>query len=77
MSPKSLTALAGSILVLAGTALMAAQAVWPDHFIGIVKQLKGLGITLGTNEVGFGTIVIVIGAILLLGASTGRGQNSN
>lgn len=68
MEPIKLLSLTGFILVLAGIALMAAQFAFPDHFIGIYKRFEGLGITLQTNEVGFG--VIVIGVVLMLFAAT-------
>jgi hypothetical protein len=72
VTPKKLLGLAGFILTMSGLLLMFAQFVWPEHFLGIKKIFSGFGLTLETNEVGFG--VIAIGAVLLLAASVGKAQ---
>ena len=68
MEPIKLLSLTGFILVIAGIALMVARFGFPAHFAGIYKEFAGLGLTLRTNEVGFG--VIVIGVVLMLFAAT-------
>jgi hypothetical protein len=70
LTPKTLTALAGFILVVAGMGLFVAQHVWTDHFLYVSKDFEGLGIQLHTSEVGFG--VVVVGAILLIVATLGK-----
>lgn len=46
MRPKQLAAVAGFILVLIGALLMAAQAVWPEHFLNAAKAFQGFGLSL-------------------------------
>jgi hypothetical protein len=67
MEPRTLTSIAGFILIIAGLGLLVAQIVWPDHFLDLHKQWQGLGIKFNTNAIGFG--VLGVGAALLAAAT--------
>jgi len=64
MDPKSITAMAALFLIVAGVALIAAQAIFPGHFQNMEKTFTMRNLRLKTNVVGFG--VILLGVILLL-----------
>jgi hypothetical protein len=64
LSPKNLTAIAGTLCVLAGIVFVGWQIYDPWPFVNVIKQFDAYGIHVHTNWPGFA--LAAIGAILLL-----------